>query len=64
MAVLTYKSPAIFHLVCKVAQGKNRLFPTKPLPLCRPLRFIEFGREVCRAGEYLWLDMLRDACES
>ena len=28
-----------FSLVSKVPQVKNRLFPTKHLPLCKPLRF-------------------------
>ena len=36
----------------------------RPLPLCKPLRFVQFGREDCPAGEYLWLDMLRAADES
>ena len=26
---------------------KNRLFPTNPLPLCKPLRFVQFGQESC-----------------
>ena len=59
-----YESPGIFRLVCKVPEVKNCLFPRKPLPLCKPLRFVEFGREVCPAGEYLWLDMLRAADET
>ena len=29
---------------------KNRLFPTNPLPLCKPLRFVQFGQESCPAG--------------
>ena len=48
----------------KVPQVKNCLFPTKPLPLCKPVRFVDFGREVCPAGEYLGLDKLRAADES
>ena len=32
-------------------QVKNRLFPRKPLPLCKPLRFVQFGQESCPAGE-------------
>ena len=31
--------------------GKNRLFPSKPLPLCKPLRFVQFGQESCPVGE-------------
>ena len=58
-----YKGPAIFHLFCKVPQVKNWLLPEKLLPLCKPFRFVQFGREVCPAGEYLWLDMLRAADE-
>ena len=38
-----YKSSAIFHLFCKVPQVKNCLFPEKLLPLCKPLRFVQFG---------------------
>ena len=26
---------------------KNRLFPRNPLPLCKPLRFVQFGQESC-----------------
>ena len=36
---------------------KNRLFPIKPLPLFKQLRFFQFGREV--AEEYLWF---RNVC--
>ena len=57
-------SRAIFHLFCKVTQVKNCLFPSKPLSLCRTLRFVKFGREVCLAGKYLCLDMLRAADKS
>ena len=28
----------------KVKKLKNRLFPIKPLPLCKPLRFVQFGQ--------------------
>ena len=59
-----YKGPAIFHLFRKVSQVKNCLFAGNPLPLCKPLRFVQFGLEVCPAGEYLWSDMLRAADES
>ena len=40
-----YKSPAIFHLFCKLPQTKNCLFPRNPLPLCNPLRFVQLGQE-------------------
>ena len=47
-----YKGSAIFSLVFfKVPQVKNRLFPRKPQPLCKPLRFVQFGQESCPAGE-------------
>ena len=42
----------------------NRLFPRKPLPLCKPLRFVQFRQESCPAGEYLCLEKLRAADES
>ena len=45
MAVL-YKLPAIFHLFGKVPQVKNRLFPKKPLPLCKPLGFVQLDEKV------------------
>ena len=35
---------AIFHLFCKAPQVKKRLFPTKPLPLSKPLNFVQFCR--------------------
>ena len=63
-----YKGPAIFHLFCKVPLVKNRLFPTKPLPLYKALmfvqfeqevwRFVQFGQESCPAGEYLHSEQL------
>ena len=59
-----YKSPANFRLFCKVPEVKNCLFPREPLPLCKPLKFVQFGLEVFPAGEYLWLDILRAADES
>ena len=32
----------------------DRLFHVyKALPLCKPLRFVQFGQESCPAGEYL-----------
>ena len=34
-----YKGSSDFSLVSKVPQRKNRLFPTKHLPLCKPIRF-------------------------
>ena len=34
-----------------VPQVKNRLFPRKPLPLCKLLRFVQLGQESCPAGE-------------
>ena len=48
---------------------KNRLFPTKPLPLRKPFRlvqfgqesfprFVQFGQESCPAGEYLHSERL------
>ena len=40
----------------------NFIKTKKPLPLCKPLRFVQFGRE--EAGEYLWLAMQRPADES
>ena len=46
-----YKGSAIFYLFFEVLQVKNRLFPTKPLPLCKPLRLVQFGQESCPAGE-------------
>ena len=46
-----------------VPQVKNRLFPTKPLPVCKPLRLVQFGQESCPAGKYLWLEKLRTADE-
>ena len=49
-----YKGPAIFSLVFfEVPQAKNCSFPTKPLPLCKPYRFVQLGQESCPAGEYL-----------
>ena len=36
-----------FTCFFKVPQVKNRLFPRKPLPLCKPLRFVQFGQESC-----------------
>ena len=45
-----YMGPAIFHLFFKVPQVKNRVFPTKPLPLSKPLRFVQFGQESCPDG--------------
>ena len=44
----------VFYIVFfKVPQVKNRLFPRNPLPLCKPLRFVQFDQESCPAGEYL-----------
>ena len=46
------KGSAIFSFVYfKYHLVKNCLFPTKPLPLCKPLRFVQFGQESCPAGE-------------
>ena len=71
-----YKGSAIFSLVFfQVSQVKNRLFPTKPLPLCKPIRIVQFGQESRPAGENLQLknkktnienncDMLRSVCFS
>ena len=41
---------------------KNQLFSVKPLPLCKPLGFVHFGREV--AGDTFGLDLLKAADES
>ena len=40
------------------------LFPTKPLPLCKPLRFVQFDQESCPAGGITFLGKLRAADES
>ena len=48
-----YKGPAIFHLLGKVPQAKNRLFPANLLPLCKPLRLIQIGQMICPGGENL-----------
>ena len=47
-----------------VLQVKNRLFSTYPLPLCKPLWFVQFGLEVCPAAEYLCLKKQKAADES
>ena len=47
LGCLYYKSPAIFHLFCKVPQVKNHLFPEKPLPLCKPAKYVQFDQEIC-----------------
>ena len=59
-----YNSPAIFNLFCKVPQVNNCLFLRDPLPPCNSLRYVHFGRKVCPAGKYFWLDMLMAADES
>ena len=59
-----YKSLTIFHLFCEVPQMKNCLFPIKPLPLCKQLRFVQFGQEVAEKYGTIGFDMLRAADES
>ena len=55
MAILATRVQRFFHLffflTSTVPQVKNCLFPTKPLPLCKPLRFVQFSQESCPAGE-------------
>ena len=46
-----YKGSAIFSLVFLSTTSENRLIPRKPLPLCKPLRFVQFGQESWPAGE-------------
>ena len=41
-----YTGTAVFHLFFKVPQVKNRLFPTNPLPLCKPIRFVQSARSL------------------
>ena len=51
------------------AKSLNHLFPKKFIPnkasaTVQAIKFVQLGQEVCPAGEYLWLDMLRAADES
>ena len=45
-----YKGTAIFSLVFTSTTSENRLFPRKPLPLCKPIRFVQLGQESCPDG--------------
>ena len=49
--------------ISEIKVKKLELFPRKPRQLRRPLRFVQFGREICPIGEYLWLNMVRAADE-
>ena len=45
-----YTGPAIFHFFFKVPQMRNRLFPTKPLPLHKSLRFVQSAKSFIQLG--------------
>ena len=46
-----HKGSAIFHLFFLSTTSEKSFIPRNPLPLCKPLRFVQFGQESCPAGE-------------
>ena len=46
-----YKGSAIFSLVFFLSTTSEKSFiPRKPMPLCKPLRFVQFSKSIVQLG--------------